>query len=201
MEIDHFCAGVDEVGRGPIAGPVVAAAVILDPARDWSALRDSKRLTAARREQLAVQIRTEAIGFAIAEVDVESIDRLNIRQAALLAMGKAVETLKPAPRSALVDGRDLPTLPCPGKAIVGGDGSVAAISAASIIAKVHRDAGMNELHDRYPDYGFNQHRGYPTALHRQRLESLGPCPAHRRSFAPVRAALSVGVPPRCDPHR
>lgn len=200
MEIDRFCAGVDEVGRGPIAGPVVAAAVILDPARDWSALRDSKRLTAVRREQLAVQIRTEAIGFAIAEVDVESIDRLNIRQAALLAMSKAVEALEPAPRFALVDGRDLPTLPCPGEAIVGGDGSVAAISAASIIAKVHRDAGMHELHARYPDYGFDQHMGYPTALHRQRLESLGPCPAHRRSFAPVRAVLSVGAPPLFDPH-
>ena len=187
--VDPTLAGVDEVGRGPIAGPVVAAAVMLAPDTDWSDLRDSKRLSARRREQLARRIRSCAYGWAVVAVDVEEIDALNIREAALQAMSRAVAALSPAPAQAWVDGRDLPALTCPGRAIVGGDNSIPAIAAASIIAKVHRDALMQSLHERYPVYGFNRHMGYPTAAHREQLQAHGPCPAHRRSFAPVRKLI------------
>ncbi len=184
-------AGVDEVGRGPIAGPVVAAAVILQPGPDWSGVRDSKRLGTRRREVLAQHIQANARAWAIAEVDAAEIDALNIRQATLLAMQRAVAGLKVAPQRVLVDGRDLPALPCPGEAIVGGDNQVPAIAAASIIAKVYRDAHMRRLHTLYPAYGFDRHSGYPTAEHRARLRECGICPVHRRSFAPVRDLIAA----------
>ena len=184
-------AGVDEVGRGPLAGPVVAAAVRLDPAADWSGLRDSKRLSVRSRERLDLLIRAQSLDWRIGVASVEEIDRLNIRVASLLAMQRAVTALEPAPREILVDGRDIPQVTCPATAVIGGDDSVPAIAAASIIAKVYRDRCILELHDQYPDYGFDRHMGYPTALHRERLQALGPCPAHRRSFAPVRRLLSA----------
>ena len=184
-------AGVDEVGRGPLAGPVVAAAVRLDPAADWSGLRDSKRLSVRSRERLDLLIRAQSLDWRIGVASVEEIDRLNIRVASLLAMQRAVAALEPAPREILVDGRDIPQVTCPATAVIGGDDSVPAIAAASIIAKVYRDRCILELHDQYPDYGFDRHMGYPTALHRERLQALGPCPAHRRSFAPVRRLLSA----------
>lgn len=186
-------AGVDEAGRGPLAGPVVAAAVILDPhAADWSVLRDSKRLTPQRRESLSELIRQKASAWAIAEASVAEIDALNILQATLLAMRRAVEGLSPAPLSICIDGRDIPAgLSYPAEAFVKGDALVPAISAASILAKVSRDQRADELHVRYPEYGFDQHRGYPTALHLARLKALGATDAHRRSFAPVRRSLSL----------
>ncbi len=184
-------AGVDEVGRGPLAGPVVAAAVRLDPAADWSGLRDSKRLSVRSRERLDVMIRAQSLDWRIGMASVEEIDHLNIRMASLLAMQRAVTALAPTPREILVDGRDIPRVACPATAVVGGDDSVPAIAAASIIAKVYRDRCILELHDQYPDYGFDRHMGYPTALHRERLQALGPCPAHRRSFAPVRRLISA----------
>lgn len=187
-DIDPAVAGVDEVGRGPLAGPVVAAAVILDARTDWSMLRDSKRLSPKRREALDQRIRAAALAWRIASADVEEIDRLNIREASLLAMQRAVEGLDPAPASVRVDGRDCPVVACPVTAVIGGDDQVPAIAAASIIAKVYRDQCALELHARFPEYGFDRHRGYPTALHRERLLRHGPCAAHRRSFAPVRAA-------------
>lgn len=183
-------AGVDEVGRGPIAGPVVAAAVILDPSRPVAGLADSKQLTARRREALAVSIRETALGWALGRAEVEEIDRLNILQASLLAMRRAVKALGAVPELALVDGNRCPELPCAVLALVGGDRRVAAISAASILAKVARDAEMVALDARYPGYGLAGHKGYPTAAHRAALQRLGPLPIHRRSFAPVRQALS-----------
>ncbi|RZU98460.1 ribonuclease HII [Spiribacter vilamensis] len=195
-DIDPAVAGVDEVGRGPLAGPVVAAAVILDPSVDWSGLRDSKRLSAKRREQLDARIRASALGWEIAIAGVEEIDRLNIRQASLLAMQRAVEALDPRPSAIRVDGRDCPAVACPAMAVIGGDDRVPAIAAASIIAKVYRDRCALELHARFPEYGFDRHRGYPTALHRERLRRHGPCAAHRRSFAPVRAATGTYHPER-----
>ncbi|MEX0386162.1 ribonuclease HII [Spiribacter onubensis] len=184
-------AGVDEVGRGPLAGPVVAAAVRLDPSVSWSGLRDSKRLSARRRERMDAMIRAQSLDWRIGIASVEEIDHLNIRMASLLAMQRAVAALAPAPREILVDGRDLPEVACPATAVVGGDDRVPAIAAASIIAKVYRDRCILELHDQYPEYGFDRHMGYPTALHRERLQAIGPCPAHRRSFAPVRRLLSA----------
>lgn len=192
--IEGDIAGVDEVGRGPLAGPVVAAAVCLDPRVDWTALRDSKRLSAKRRERLDALIRARALDWRIAMASAEEIDHLNIRVASLLAMQRAVEALDPVPRGILVDGRDTPTVGCPATAVVRGDDSVPAIAAASIIAKVHRDQWILALHAEYPQYGFDRHMGYPTALHRERLNVHGPCPAHRRSFAPVRKRLSAGSP-------
>ncbi|MDR9489298.1 MAG: ribonuclease HII [Spiribacter sp.] len=191
MLIDPYAAGVDEVGRGPLAGPVVAAAVCLDPEHDWSALRDSKRLSAKRRTQLNAQIRAHAIAWNIGMASASEIDALNIRQATKLAMQRALAGLAPLPRLALVDGNDLPVLNCPARAVVGGDGLIPAISAASIIAKVYRDELLTALHQRFPEYGFDQHRGYPTAYHREQLARLGPCVEHRRSFAPVREALAL----------
>lgn len=187
--IDVAEAGVDEVGRGPLAGPVVAAAVCLDPRVDWQMLRDSKRLSAKRRRALDALIREQAAGWAIGVAEVAEIDALNIRGATHLAMQRAVDGLQPKAARVVVDGNDLPAFDCPARAVIGGDGLIAAVSAASIIAKVYRDALLDELHVQYPDYGFNRHSGYPTVDHRRVLERLGPCPAHRRSFAPVRAAL------------
>ena len=177
--------GVDEAGRGPLAGPVVAAAVILDPARPILGLNDSKKLFAKRRIELAQEIRDKALAWSIAEASVEEIDRLNILQASLLAMRRAVAGVSPPPRRALIDGNKCPLLDCPAEAIVGGDGKVAAIAAASILAKTARDAGMQALHAIYPMYGFDRHKGYPTAAHLAALRRYGPTPAHRRSFSPV----------------
>ena len=177
--------GVDEAGRGPLAGPVVAAAVILDPARPILGLNDSKKLSAKRRIELAQEIRDKALAWSIAEASVEEIDRLNILQASLLAMRRAVAGVSPPPRRALIDGNKCPRLDCPTEAIVGGDGKVAAIAAASILAKTARDAGMEALHAIYPMYGFDRHKGYPTAAHLAALRQYGPTPAHRRSFSPV----------------
>ena len=183
-------AGVDEAGRGPLAGPVVAAAVILDPARPIAGLADSKTLSATRREQLAAEIRAHALAWALGRADVAEIDRINILQASLLAMRRAIETLPIAPGQVLVDGRHCPSgVICPCQAIVKGDATAPAISAASILAKVARDAELRTLHERYPAYGFAQHKGYPTAAHREALRRFGPCPEHRRSFAPVAAVI------------
>lgn len=181
--------GVDEAGRGPLAGPVVAAAVILDPARPIVGLADSKKLSPARREQLATEIRGKALAWCVAEASVAEIDTLNILQATLLAMQRAVAGLALTPDEVLIDGNRCPVLALPCRAIVGGDATVAAISAASILAKTTRDAGMRELHRQYPDYGFDRHKGYGTAAHLAALRRWGPTPVHRKSFAPVRDCL------------
>lgn len=178
-------AGVDEAGRGPLAGPVVAAAVILDELRPVAGLADSKALSPARREALFDQIRASALCFAIAEASVEEIDRLNILQATLLAMQRAVAGLRLRPGLVLVDGNRLPVLDCTAEAVVGGDALVQSISAASILAKVHRDRWCVQVHEHYPQYGFAGHKGYGTAEHLEALRTHGACPLHRRSFAPV----------------
>lgn len=180
-------AGVDEAGRGPLAGPVVAAAVILDGQRPIQGLRDSKTLTPLRRERLFDQIMAHALCVSVAEASAAEIDRLDILQATLLAMQRAVRGLRLPPKLVLIDGNRLPTLEAPAHAVVGGDARVVEISAASIIAKVHRDRLCQALHERFPVYGFDRHKGYPTAAHRRALEEHGPCPEHRMSFAPVRA--------------
>lgn len=180
-------AGIDEAGRGPLAGPVFAAAVILDPARPIDGLADSKTLSATRREVLALAIRERSLAWCVASASVQEIDSLNILQASLLAMRRACEGLAIRPDMAQIDGNRLPArLNCMAEAIVGGDAKIAAISAASILAKTMRDADCLVLHERYPDYGFDRHKGYGTALHMARLETHGPCPAHRRSFAPIK---------------
>ena len=181
-------AGVDEAGRGPLAGPVYAAAVILDEAHPIKGLRDSKQLSAATRERLAAEIRKGALAWSIACAEVEEIDSINILQATLLAMRRAVDGLARAPAEVLVDGNRCPRLSCPVRAIVGGDRSVAAISAASILAKTARDAVLIEFDTRYPGYGFARHKGYGTPEHLAALTRLGPSPVHRRSFAPVAQA-------------
>ena len=181
-------AGVDEAGRGPLAGPVVAAAVILDETQPIIGLNDSKKLSAARRDRLFDDIRARALCCSVAMASVEEIDRLNILQATMLAMRRAVDGLRLKPRLVLVDGNRLPVLDVRAEAIVQGDAKVQAISAASILAKVTRDRGLDELHERYPHYGFDQHKGYGTAHHLEALRRWGPCPAHRRSFAPVAEA-------------
>jgi ribonuclease HII len=190
-----FVAGVDEVGRGPLAGPVIACAVIFDPSKPKiRGLTDSKLLTAARREVLADKIRERALCWAIGRASHEEIDQLNILHAALLAMERAVLALTHAPSRVLVDGNRLPRLPCPGQAIVGGDLSVREISAASIVAKVTRDAEMCALHEQYPAWGFATHKGYSTPEHLAALAKHGPCPVHRRSFAPVARCVDlIGV--------
>jgi ribonuclease HII len=185
-------AGVDEAGRGPLAGPVIAAAVILDPLRPIAGLRDSKCLSATRREQLYDQIVAGALAWAVGRAEATEIDRINILQATLLAMQRAVNALQPCAEHALVDGNRCPGLNCPVRAIIKGDSRVAAISAASIIAKVSRDREMIELDRRYPGYGLAQHKGYPVKAHIQALEALGPTPQHRRSFAPVRRLSGKG---------
>ncbi len=179
-------AGVDEAGRGPLAGAVVVAAVILDPARPIAGLDDSKQLSALRREALAVEIRARARAWCVVEVDAATIDRLNILQATLQGMRDALNGLGVIPDEALIDGNRLPErLPCPARAIVHGDALIAEISAASILAKVHRDRLLIELDRVHPGYGFATHKGYPTPVHLAALARLGPCAAHRRSFAPV----------------
>jgi ribonuclease HII len=183
--------GVDEAGRGPLAGPVVAAAVILDPARAIDGLRDSKKLSQARREALAVAIRDGSLGWAIGQASVDEIDQLNILQASLLAMRRAVEALPVVPTLARVDGNQAPRLACGVELIIGGDATEACISAASILAKVERDRMMRALHSLHPEYGFDRHKGYGTALHLESLKRHGPCSEHRRSFAPVREVLST----------
>ncbi len=179
--------GVDEAGRGPIAGPVYAAAVVLDAARPIDGIRDSKLLAAGRREALAAAIRERAGDWSVAYATVEEIDRLNILQATLLAMRRAVEGLRRAPDEAWIDGNRCPPLACPARAVIGGDRAHAVISAASILAKTERDAEMLRLHERYPDYGLDRHKGYPTPAHLAALRRLGACEIHRRSFAPVRS--------------
>ena len=181
-------AGVDEAGRGPLAGPVVAAAVILDPARPIAGLADSKTLRAARRDALAVEIRAGALAWAVALADVAEIDALNILGATMLAMQRAVAALAVPPEEAWVDGNRRPALACAVRAIVKGDRDVPAISAASILAKTARDAMLVGLDSRHPGYGFARHKGYPTPEHFAALARLGPCIAHRRSFAPVAQA-------------
>jgi ribonuclease HII len=178
-------AGIDEAGRGPLAGPVVAAAVILDPRRPIIGLRDSKLLSARQRDRLAVEIRAHAIAWAVGEANVGEIDDINILQATLVAMRRAVTALAIAPTEAWVDGNRCPDLPCPAHAIIGGDRIVDAISAASILAKTARDALLVELDRRYPGYGFAQNKGYGTPGHLAALAQHGPCPAHRRTFGPV----------------
>jgi len=183
-------AGVDEAGRGPLAGAVYAAAVILDPRRHIAGLADSKVLTAKKREALAGQIRERALCWAVASASVGEIDLLNILRASLLAMRRAVELLEPQPGAIEVDGLHCPEVAIPARAIVAGDAQVAAISAASILAKTARDAEMVRLHADYPDYGFERHKGYPTAAHLAALQRFGVSPVHRLSFGPVRRLLA-----------
>ena len=185
-------AGVDEVGRGPLAGDVVAAAVILDPDRPIKGLRDSKKLSATRREELALSIREQALAWCVARASVAEIDQLNILQASLLAMHRAVQGLQPQPDYVLVDGNRLPRWEYPSEPVVKGDDRVPAIAAASILAKVQRDGELVALDQAYPGYGFAAHKGYPTAAHIKALQTLGVTPAHRRTFGPVRALLRPG---------
>jgi ribonuclease HII len=188
----RWICGLDEAGRGPLAGPVVAAAVVLDPGCPVAGLADSKKLAPARRARLAVEIRQSALCWAVGRAEVEEIDRLNILHASLLAMRRALEALPRVPDSALVDGNRLPSdMPCHAEAVVGGDASVPCISAASILAKEARDAEMIELDRVYPGYGLAVHKGYPTRAHLAALEALGPSVIHRRSFGPVRRLLAV----------
>lgn len=189
-EPSGWIAGVDEAGRGPLAGPVVVAAVILDPRRPIAGLADSKQLTEKRRDRLAIEIRERALAWAIISVEADEIDRINILQASLIGMSRALIALALRPALALIDGNRLPReLPCPGRAIIAGDALEPAISAASILAKTTRDQRLVALHDEYPDYGFARHKGYPTPTHLHALHEHGPCVQHRRSFAPVRAAM------------
>lgn len=183
-------AGVDEVGRGPLVGAVVTAAVILDPARPIQGLADSKVLTEKRRLALAEEIREKALCYAYGRAEPAEIDTLNILQASLLAMQRAVAALAVAPQHVLVDGNRAPRFACAATAVVKGDARVPAISAASILAKVQRDAEMDALHEQHPQYGFGRHKGYPTAEHFAALQAHGPLAEHRRSFAPVREALA-----------
>jgi len=185
-------AGVDEAGRGPLAGPVVVAAVILPARYELDSLDDSKRLSAARRERLAPEIESQAIAYNVQFIGVDEIDEVNILQATLNGMQRAVENLDPAPLRAMIDGNRAPRLSCEVITVIGGDRLVASISAASVLAKVYRDRLMLSMHDLYPEYGFDRHKGYPTAHHLDRLRVLGPCPIHRKSFAPVRAAGAPG---------
>lgn len=185
-------AGVDEAGRGPLAGPVVAAAVILDPARPVAGIADSKALSARRREEIAVRIRENAVAWAIGRAEPDEIDTVNILEATLLAMRRAVLALEPAPTRVAVDGDRAPSVPFPVETVIGGDRSVAEIAAASILAKTTRDAEMCALDLAYPEWGFAVHKGYPTPAHLAALAVHGPSPVHRRSFGPVRRCLEAG---------
>lgn len=182
-------AGVDEVGAGPLAGPVVAAAVLMDFTSPIEDVKDSKRLSERQRSRIELQIKDSAYSYAFGWVEAEEIDEINVYQASLLAMHRAVENLSPAPDYLLVDARTIPDVRCPQKAIIGGDNLSYAIAAASILAKQERDRFMVEMDERYPNYGFGGHKGYGTARHLKALKRLGPCPLHRKSFAPVAAAL------------
>jgi len=184
--MNRLVAGVDEAGRGPLAGPVVVAAVILDPRKSVSGLDDSKKLNERQREALFPRIMKSALAWSIVEVGIDEIDQVNILQATMLGMQRAVDQLSPAPSLALIDGNQSPRLDCEVKTIVRGDSLEPAISAASILAKVARDRLMKELHLQYPCYGFDRHKGYPTAEHLRLLKENGPCAIHRKSFAPVR---------------
>ena len=191
--VEALICGVDEAGRGPLAGPVYAAAVVLDAARPIAGLADSKVLSEKRRTALAESIRTRSLAWAVAFATVEEIDRLNILRASLLAMRRAVEQLSLTPTEVLVDGLHCPEIDLRVRAIIGGDATVTAISAASILAKTGRDAEMLRLHDRFPQYGFDRHKGYPTPAHLDALRRHGVCEIHRKTFAPVREIL-FGVP-------
>lgn len=192
-EVGNYIVGVDEAGRGPLAGPVAAAAVILDPNRPIAGLQDSKKLSAAKRESLFEQIQAKALSYHIAYASALEIDQINILQASLLAMRRAVEGLSLLPTKALIDGIHCPPLRCPAEAVVKGDQKYAEISAASILAKVSRDRMMLALDQQFPHYGFAQHKGYPTAAHFNALAKHGPCDQHRRSFAPVRKVIVQSV--------
>lgn len=185
----EIICGVDEAGRGPLAGPVTAAAVILDPSRPITGLRDSKKLSEVQRDALAIEIKEKALAWAIAECSEQEIDTLNILQATMLAMRRAVEALKITPTLALIDGNRCPVMAIRSEAIVKGDDKVPAISAASILAKTARDHLLAQLHQQYPEYALDQHKGYPTALHLERLKQHGVSPIHRKSYAPVKALL------------
>ena len=187
----RLIAGVDEVGRGPLAGPVVAAAVILDPNNPIDGLADSKKLTKKQREKLYDEIKRKALAWSIARAEVAEIDELNILQASLVAMSRAVAALSISPEHVLVDGNKLPEINCSAEAIIKGDEKIPAISAASIIAKVARDREMDDMDIEYPGYGFSKHSGYPTKIHLQALQELGVTPIHRRSFGPVRRQLEM----------
>ena len=187
----ELICGVDEAGRGPLAGPVFAAAVILDPNTPLMGLRDSKKLTAQRREELAIFIKRDALSWSIAQCSEAEIDQLNILQATLLAMCRAIEGLSITPTLALIDGNRCPVCTVRTEAIIKGDDKVAQISAASILAKTARDASLMDMHKIYPHYAFDQHKGYPTALHLERLREHGVSPVHRRSYGPVRALLEL----------
>ncbi|HEY8857726.1 MAG TPA: ribonuclease HII [Rugosibacter sp.] len=189
LSVVQLICGVDEAGRGPLAGPVYAAAVILDPARPIDGLDDSKKLSEKKRERLALEIREKALAFGIAFATVEEIDQINILQATLLAMRRAVDALPLQPTQALIDGNRCPQLAMPSRAIIGGDALEPAISAASILAKTARDAEMLRIHADYPHYALDRHKGYDTVAHRAALEIHGPAYFHRKSFAPVRALL------------
>lgn len=193
--------GVDEAGRGPLCGAVYAAAVILDPARPIEGLNDSKQLSAQRRDELAIQIRARALAWSIAQASVEEIDRLNILNATMLAMQRAVEGLSPAAQAALIDGNRCPALSIPAQAIVEGDALEPAISAASILAKTARDVEMEQLDAQYPGYGLAQHKGYGTAAHLAALQTLGVTPIHRGSFSPVYALLSTDEQAKQDAYK
>ena len=187
----HLVCGVDEAGRGPLAGAVFAAAVILDPAKPIQGLADSKKLSEKKRDALAIEIKTHALAWAVASSSVEEIDEINILQASLLAMKRAVQALGVLPNEVLVDGLHCPKLPLPMRAIVQGDSKEASISAASILAKTARDADLYELDKLYPEYGFAKHKGYPTPLHMQMLEQHGVLSIHRKSYAPVKKILNL----------
>jgi len=191
MDLVEIICGIDEAGRGPLAGPVVAAAVVLDKKRRIAGLNDSKQLTEGRRDILTARIKERAIAWGVGVATVEEIDTVNIRQANFLAMRRAFDQLGMTPTHVLVDGNDPPPIPCKITCIVGGDALEPAISAASILAKTTRDAMMIDLCVRYPGYGFSQHKGYGSAAHLEALRRLGPCPVHRRSFRPVREALGI----------
>lgn len=187
----QWIAGVDEVGRGPLAGPVVTAAVILDPQQPVDGLTDSKKLSESQREQLALEIQEKAVCWALGRAEVEEIDRINILQATMLAMQRAVKALSQTPQFILVDGNRSPKFSCPSEAIIKGDLTVAEISAASIVAKVARDQEMSQLDLQYPGYGLAKHKGYPTKAHIAAITELGVTPIHRRSFGPVRKAMEL----------
>ncbi|MEQ1610393.1 MAG: ribonuclease HII [Hyphomonadaceae bacterium] len=191
MDVVEIICGIDEAGRGPLAGPVVAAAVILDKRRRINGLNDSKQLTEERRDILAARIKGRAVAWGVGIATVEEIDTVNIRQANFLAMQRAFAQLAVKPTHVLVDGNDPPPIQCKVTCIIGGDAIESCISAASIIAKTHRDALMVELCAQYPGYGFSSHKGYGVATHLEALKRLGPTPVHRRSFRPVREAMGI----------